>query len=296
MAQEQVEIVKRELGQSLERTTETQNPLNKLVRGLEHVLELSQNFFLGDNVNCGQQQQHFNPKKELCRCSRRKKRYSPTKVKLRNFLTNIAYNCLRHIDFDNSSLIIDCFKYIIFNLNLFFLEQKFDNKSDRECVRMLWRYLVPNEFYIFICKNDSFIVLSKLLLKYQNASQIVNDFIVGNNEHLQNLKEYFKRNALIYQYIYAFLFPKCFCRVNDYFVKSKLAFDIAYGSYKNQQENIHFICEMLIKQEVVKTSKVVETFPLPAPTPAPTPKAEKRKASQKREKLSLSVILLLKLH
>ena len=93
---------------------------------------------------------------------------------------------------------------------------------------MLWTYLVPNEFYIFICKHNNFNALNKLSLKYQNAFEIVNDFIVENNEHFPRLKEYFKRNAQVYQYIYAMLFPY-FCRVDDYGVKSKVAFDIAYG-------------------------------------------------------------------
>ena len=117
------------------------------------------------------------------------------------------------------------------------------------------------EFYIFICKNDNFIVLNKLLLKNQNVSEIVNAFIVKNNKHFLKLKEYFKRNALIYQRIYT-----SFCRVDDYDVKSKLAFNIASGGYKNQQENIHFIREMPIKQEVVKTSNVVEMYSPPPPT------------------------------
>ena len=93
--------------------------------------------------------------------------------------------------------------------------------------------VVLNEFYIFISKNDNFIVLNKLSLKYQNTSEIVNDFIVENNEHFLKFKEYFKRNALIYRYVYALLFLKCFCRVGNYAVRSKLAFDIVYGSYKN---------------------------------------------------------------
>ena len=57
MVQEQVEIIKRELEQSLERATDMQNPPNNLVQGLNHKLELSQNFFLDNNVDCGQQQQ-----------------------------------------------------------------------------------------------------------------------------------------------------------------------------------------------------------------------------------------------
>ena len=125
---------------------------------------------------------------------------------------------------------------------------------------MLWTYLVPSEFCIFICKHDNFNVLNKLPQKYQNTSEIVNDFIVENNQHFLKLKEYFKRNAQVYQYhTYATFFLKSFCRVDDYGVKIKVAFDIAYRSYKNKQEKIHFIREMLIKQEVLETSEVVES-------------------------------------
>ena len=69
---------KRELEQSLERATETQNTLNKLVQGLNHELELSQNFFFDENVNCSQQQQqqqqHFIPIKKIRRCSLHRKK------------------------------------------------------------------------------------------------------------------------------------------------------------------------------------------------------------------------------
>ena len=138
-----------------------------MVQGLDHKLELSQNFFLDDNVDYKQQQQrqHFIPKKTTSRCSlRRKKRYCPKKVKLRNFLTNICYSCLKHIDFDNVLFNIDYFTYLLFNLNLLFLE--FVAGYGRECEKMLWTYLVPNEFYILICKHDNFNVLNKLPLKY----------------------------------------------------------------------------------------------------------------------------------
>ena len=124
---------------------------------------------------------------------------------------------------------------------------------------MLWTYLVPSEFCIFICKHDNFNVLNKLPQKYQNTSEIVNDFIVENNQHFPKLKEYFKRNAQVYQNIYATFFLKYFCRVDDYGVKRKVTFDIAYRSYKNKPEKIHFILEMPIKQEVVESSKVVKT-------------------------------------
>ena len=65
---------KKKLEQSLERSVEIQNPLNSLVQELNHELELSQDFFLDDNVDCGQQQQHFIAKKQYIRLSRRKQK------------------------------------------------------------------------------------------------------------------------------------------------------------------------------------------------------------------------------
>ena len=129
---------------------------------------------------------------------------------------------------------------------------------------MLQIYLVPNEFYIFICKHGNFNVLNKLSLKCENASGIINDFIVEHNEHFPGLKEYFRTNAQVYQYIYALLFSKYFYRVDDYGVKSKVAFEIAYGNYKNEKENMRFVSEMPIMQEVLEASEVVETCQPPS--------------------------------
>ena len=130
------------------------------MQDMERDLELKQNFFLGDNVD---HKQKIIPKKTFKKPSN--KSCSPTKVKLRNFLTNICYNCLKSFDFVNASFIIDCYTYILLNLNPFFLEQKLDIKSDRGYDETLWNYLVSNEFYIYISRNDNFLMLNKLSLK-----------------------------------------------------------------------------------------------------------------------------------
>ena len=57
-------------------------------------------------------------------------------------------------------------------MNPFFLEQKLDDKNDREYLATLWNYLIPSKFYIYIYRNYNFIVLNKLLLRYQNAFEI----------------------------------------------------------------------------------------------------------------------------
>ena len=149
-----MEARKKELEESL---AQVQNPLKSIMQDMERDLELNQNFFLGDNINHKENvisNQKIISKKTIKKCGN--KNYSPIKVKLRNFVTNISYNCLKRVDFDNASFVIDCYTYVLFNLNLFFLEQKSDDKSDREYIKTLWNYLFPNNFYIYICRNDNF--------------------------------------------------------------------------------------------------------------------------------------------
>ena len=116
-----------------------QNLLKSIMQDMERNLELTRNFFLGNNVD---HEQKIIPKKTIKKCSN--KNYSPTKVKSKNFLMNISYSRLKYVDFVNASFIIDCYTYILFNGNPFFLEQKFDDKSDRENVETLWNCLFPN--------------------------------------------------------------------------------------------------------------------------------------------------------
>ena len=76
-------------------------------------------------------------------------------------------------------------------------------------------------------------------------------------------------------------------------MKSKVAFDIAYGSYKNEQENKHFVREMPIKQDVVETSEMAKTYQL---HPLLLPRLKKRNENcQKREKQSVTLKLLIQL-
>ena len=42
----------------------------------------------------------------------------------------------------------------------------------------------------------------------------------------------------MFHYVYSSLFPKYFCRVDDYSIKNKLFFEVAYAAYQNQQKVI----------------------------------------------------------
>ena len=118
-------------------------------------------------------------------------------------------------------------------------------------IKMLWTYLIASWFYFFICRNDNFMVSNKLTSKYQMTSTIVNNFITADNKHFPVLKEYYRKNAQVYQYLYAMLYSKCFCRVDNWGVKSKQGFNLAFAGYKIEPEKIRFTS---IEQEIVVSS------------------------------------------
>ena len=96
-------------------------------------------------------------------------------------------------------------------------------------------------------------------MKYQNAFDIINNFILEENNNFVLLKEFFKKNALFYRYIYSHLFPKYFCGIDNYAVKSKMAFEVAYAGYHNQQESLRFGQLPAVKQKKkTETDETVE--------------------------------------
>ena len=134
--------------------------LKSITESLER--EVNQDFFSSNNV--------IIPKKTIKKRSFYK--YSPTKVKARNFLTNISYNRVKDEDFKNRSFIIDCYSFILWYLNPFYLDRKFENSVVKDYVEALWQLQIPNDFYVFICRPENYKILNKLKLRFQETSEI----------------------------------------------------------------------------------------------------------------------------
>ena len=203
-------------------TVHIPNPLQKKMDGLQK--ELNQGFSSSDNVV------KLIPKKKMCK----NVNYSLTKVKAKNFLTNVSYNRIKNGDFENRSFIIVCYSFILLYLNPFYLERKFENILDREFVNIIWCLLMPNDFYNFISQPENVKTLNKLKLKYQEANEIVKSF-TDDETQFQMLKDLLIRNSTHYQFVFGNLFPKCFARIDEYGVKNKTAFDSQYKIYLSQK-------------------------------------------------------------
>ena len=173
-------------------------PLKIITESLES--EVNQDFFSSDNV--------IIPKTTIRK--RSFNNYSPTKVKARNFLTNILNNRVKDDDFNNRSFIIDCYSFILLYLYLFYLDRKFQNNVEKDYVEVLWQLQIPNDFYVFICRPENYKILNKLKLKFQETSKIVKRY-ADDLISYQQLQTSFKQNAKVIQYVYTNLFPRYFC-------------------------------------------------------------------------------------
>ena len=112
-------------------------------------------------------------------------KYSPTRIKSRNFLSNISYTGISKNDFYNENFILDVYVLLVKNLNLFSLSRKVTDKTKHEMVYMLWRERVPSEFYRYICKEKNFIQLNGRDVGQPGVLDIVDGFI---NQGKQNLR------------------------------------------------------------------------------------------------------------
>ena len=137
-------------------------------------------------------------------------KYSPTRVKSRNFLSNISYTGINKNDFYNENFILDVYVLQVKNLNPFSLQREISDKLRQEMVYMLWRECVPSEFYKHICKDKNFKYLNGRDAGQPGALEIVGNFIDQGKQNLRTLQEHLAQYKDIYQYVYSHVFPEIY--------------------------------------------------------------------------------------
>ena len=198
-------------------------PLSETMKSLEK--ELNLDIFLDD--------------KDL---KKKKKKYSSTKVKARNFLTNISYSGIKKVDYENRSFVIDIFAYLILYFNPYNVNEKFENETERDYVNILWSMMMPQNFYFFVSKEENFKLLNKKNAKFQDAVEVVTLFIEDDsNENVTQeiqygiLKQFLVKYIKMYQLIFANLFPKLFGKYDNRGIESNIEFNSFYSNYLNQK-------------------------------------------------------------
>ena len=88
------------------------------------------------------------------------RKYTTTRIKLRNFLSNIAYAGINKEDFYNENFIFDVYLLVTKNLNPFLQNRKLGDKNKHEMIYMLWKECMSQRFYQHICKEKNFLHLN----------------------------------------------------------------------------------------------------------------------------------------
>ena len=135
--------------------------------------------------------------------------YSPTKIKARNFLSNIAYSRICNGDFSNVSFVAYALVYITMDLKPFFLEMTYFDPKDIEMVKMLWEDFLPKTYLDFLKQPENFELLYSDKLTFKQVKAIIGIYMMHPGAW-KDLIAYFHKYHVIYQYVYSHLFPKTF--------------------------------------------------------------------------------------
>ena len=165
------------------------------------------------------------------RCTTTRVKYSPTRIKSRNFLSNISYTGISKTDFYHENVILDVYVLLVKNLNPFSLPRKISDKTKHEMVYMLWRECIPSEFYRYIHQEKNFLYLNGRDVRQPGVLEIVRNFIDQGKQNLRMLQEYLARFKDIFQYVYSHVFPEVYTSSKKRGFDLKSNFHIMFKTY-----------------------------------------------------------------
>ena len=104
-------------------------------------------------------------------------KYSVTRIKSRNVLSNTPYTTINKNNFYNENFILDIYVLLVKNLNSFSLSRKVTNKIKQDMVYMLWKECILSKFYKYICDDKNFKFLNGHDVGHRGVPEIVRNFM-----------------------------------------------------------------------------------------------------------------------
>ena len=216
MAQAMLDQMEFTLLQSQNRTEQEQEQLDQETKDLETFLET----FTEENEN----QQNQNSSQYNNVVPKKVKRwsdYSNTKVKARNFLTNVFYRRFKQSDFMKDSFVIDLLSFLVQNCTAINLKIKLETEKKRDMVKFMWDVCIPHEFVNFMLQYKSYNIISQPNLTYQKANVIVKNYLLEDDNRINHLKYKMAEKFNLIHYIYSFLYAKIYNRTNIFGINEK---------------------------------------------------------------------------
>ena len=164
------------------------------------------------------------------------KRYTTTRIKPRNFLSNIAYVRINKEDYYNEKFYFDIFLLVTKNLNPFSLDRKLADKSKHEMIYMLWKECMPQKFYRHVCKEKNFFYLNGKNALQPKVLEIITDFLKEDENNYKELRNNLSSYKNMYQYVYSNVFPEIYCSTEKRGFDLKSNFHIIFKTYKDNKQ------------------------------------------------------------
>ena len=145
---------------------------------------------------------------------RRIKPYTSSRIKTRNFFSNISYTGVKREDFADNNFTFDTITLLTKNINPFLLERKIVDAKNRDIIYMLWDESIEKTFYKHICENDNFISLNGKNVLYSKTAQIVLDYLNKDASNIVRLRKCLQNHMKTIQFVYSRCFPEIYSGIN----------------------------------------------------------------------------------
>ena len=164
---------------------------------------LNQDFFQDDNTIQKKQKRKISTKKPR----KVKTPYSPTKIKARNYLSNISYSPICEDDFKNLSFIADKLSFITMDLKPFFIKITYGDERDIDMIKFLWEECLPKTYLLYLKKPENFELINSEKSNFKTIKILVQQYM-SVSENCQYLINSFQKHHDIYQYIIRMFFRR----------------------------------------------------------------------------------------
>ena len=189
--------------------------------------QLNQDIFLDDD-----DKKEYKEMETFKSLETRESKYSATKVKTRNILTNLSYLRVTRLDFDKKSFLIDFVTFIIQYLNVFSIDLKLETELEKNMLMFIWLNCLPSKLTGFVSSKDNYDIIASTNTKFKEINEIVKEYMSYESnyeEAKQLIKSYFDE----IRYVFAFLFPKIYSRINENGKQIKRKFDFSFSLWIN---------------------------------------------------------------
>ena len=142
------------------------------------------------------------------------------------------------------------------NFNPINIDRKVDTEDEQLMINFIWEVCVPYEFATEIYKLLNYQILADPKLTFQKANQIVKKWIVSYDKKTELCKKIAENFESIH-YVYSSLYPKVYSRINQFGIKNKSEFDLAFTYYKVQKQRNNNLKQTILNRFLLEKIQMI---------------------------------------